>query len=363
MIARWLNGLQTDQIWDSHVHLVGAGTNNSGIYMNPAMQSWRHPVFHVQTKFYMNAVCVKNEDPNLDKDAFAGLCRRLNELPQGIKAMVLAFDAWHDESGKPDWDATAFSVPNAYARQCAAAVPERIEWIASIHPYREDAIFELEKSAAAGAKAVKWLPPSMGIDPASKRCDAFYDALVRLNIPLLTHAGDEHATPGKLIQEYGNPLKLRRALERGVRVIIAHCASLGAGADLDSKSQSQQPYLTLFARLMNEPQWQKQLLGDLAAVALSNREENVLPTLLQTTQWHDRLLQASDYPLPAVMPVLSLQSLRERSLLQTAEVPVLQMVREHNPLLFDLLLKRALNYRGARFSNAVFHTRPHFQTT
>ena len=39
--------------------------------------------------------------------------------------------------------------------------------------------------AARGAVTVTWLPPAMGIDPASKRCDAFYDAMARLDLPLL----------------------------------------------------------------------------------------------------------------------------------------------------------------------------------
>ena len=44
--------------------------------------------------------------------------------------------------------------------------------------------------AARGAVAVTWLPPAMGIDPASKRCDALYDAVLRLDLPLLSHGGE-----------------------------------------------------------------------------------------------------------------------------------------------------------------------------
>jgi hypothetical protein len=59
--------------------------------------------------------------------------------------------------------------------------------------------------ARASARAVKWLP-AMGIDPASARCDPFYAALVRLNLALITHAGQERAAPGGAVQKYGNPL-------------------------------------------------------------------------------------------------------------------------------------------------------------
>jgi len=65
----------------------------------------------------------------------------------------------------------------------------------------------------------------MGIDPASSRCDRFYEALVRTDTPLLTHAGEEAAVDSPAAQELGNPLRLRRALEHGVRVIVAHCAT------------------------------------------------------------------------------------------------------------------------------------------
>ena len=107
--------------------------------------------------------------------------------------------------------------------------PGDFEWIASVHPYRENAVEALEQANKAGARAVKWLPPAMGMDPGAARCDAFYTALVRLGLPLLVHAGDEKAVHGSGRQDYGNPLLLRRPLEHGVKVIVAHCASLGQG--------------------------------------------------------------------------------------------------------------------------------------
>jgi uncharacterized protein len=41
-------------------------------------------------------------------------------------------------------------------------------------------------------------------------------------------------------------------------------------------------------------------------------------------------------------------------LLAEADAPVLQRVREHNPLLFDLLLKRRLASGSARLAAGVF---------
>ena len=76
------------------------------------------------------------------------------------------------------------------------------------------------------ARAIKWLPGAMGINPASPLCDRFYDAMVKQDIPILTHAGAEHAVDVPDDKKYENPLLFRRALEKGVRVIFAHCATL-----------------------------------------------------------------------------------------------------------------------------------------
>ncbi len=34
-------------------------------------------------------------------------------------------------------------------------------------------------------------------------------------------------------EHFGNPLLLRRALDAGVRVVVAHCGSMGEDRDLD----------------------------------------------------------------------------------------------------------------------------------
>jgi len=151
--------------------------------------------------------------------------------PAGSKLMLLAMDYFHDESGNRVPGRTVFHVPNDYAAEIAARNAARFEWIASIHPYRKDCVEALEWAARHGARAIKWLPSIMGIDPASPRCVRFYDALVRLDMPLMSHGGYEHPLlDSGALQEFNNPLALRRPLERGVRVIVAHCASTGAGS-------------------------------------------------------------------------------------------------------------------------------------
>jgi hypothetical protein len=151
----------------------------------------------------------------------------------GAKLLLFAFERAHDERGRVQWERTGFYVPDAYARDTARAHPQAFEWVASIHPYRADCVAALERAKADGARAVKWLPAAMGMDPASPLCDRFYAAAARLGLPLISHAGRELAVVGADAQDHGNPLKLRRALDAGVRVVVAHCASLGEDRDLD----------------------------------------------------------------------------------------------------------------------------------
>ena len=56
---------------------------------------------------------------------------------------------------------------------------------ASVHPYRKDAVAELERCVAAGAVLLKWLPITQGFNPADPRCFPFYEALAHHKLPLL----------------------------------------------------------------------------------------------------------------------------------------------------------------------------------
>src|SRR5205823_5905472 len=129
---------------------------------------------YARRKFFLNAGCVDEAKGGVDVAYVARVQGLVDGLVAsggpGAKLILLAFDRAYDENGKPDLDATTFYVPDAYARDTARADPRRFEWAASIHPYRADALDALERAKAEGARAVKWLPPAMNIDPASPRC-------------------------------------------------------------------------------------------------------------------------------------------------------------------------------------------------
>lgn len=356
--AAW-QGIESTRYWDAHAHIAGTGDSGSGIYTTSDMRSVWHPIQFAQHEFYLNAACANKDD--VDRSYVTRMRHLIEEMRPGCKAVLFAFEQAHDETGKALPERTAFHVPNDYARDLARNYPAQFEWVCSIHPYRPDAVAVLEKAVAQGARGVKWLPPAMGIDPASPLCDPFYKAMARLDVPLICHAGEEKAVHGMGMKEAGNPLKLRRALDAGVRVVIAHCASIGEDIDLSQGEHG--PLVSsfkLFTRMMEQPQYKGLLFGDISAVTQRNRSPEVLRAIIERQDWHGRLLNGSDYPLPGVLPLFSPRKLAQAGLLDKNTAPVLDEIQNYNPLLFDFVLKRHLRAGTQKFADSIFHTKDFF---
>jgi mannonate dehydratase len=362
-VANALAALDLTKVWDCHVHLVGTGDGAPGdVWVNPALDSPWHPLQFIQKRLYMNASCVP--DQQQADEAYVERLRSLFKPNNDMRLLLLAFDYNHDESGRRRPDLSTFFISNRYAQNVAASHPQW-EWICSVHPYREDAVEALEWAAERGARAVKWLPPAMGMDPSSPRCDPFYSALDRLKMPLLTHGGHELAAQGGGHQEFGNPLLLRRALEHGVRVVVAHCASLGTAMDFRRPKGMEQESrnFQIFMNMMRDPDYEALLFGDLSAITQINRTLEAVRTLLLADDIHHRLLNGSDYPLTGVMPLFSRGQLVRLGLLELETADVIFEVQKYNPLYFDLILKRNLTWKGHRFPRQVFETAGFFEQT
>lgn len=360
LVQRSFEGLDPSALWDMHAHLLGTGDAGSGCTVDPRMAQWWHPVEALRKRVIMNGACVPADATSVDRAYVQRLTTLADGFPPGARWLLFAFDHALDDRGRerPDW--TTFHVPDAYAAQIATSRPDRFGWVASIHPYRTDAVERLEAAIAQGASALKWLPSAMNIDLRDRRLAPFYDRLARSGLPLIVHCGEEKAVPGAGRDAFGNPLLVRAPLAAGVHVIVAHCASLGSALDLDQRRPTERPAFELFARLMDERAWQGRLLGDISAVFQANRPAAVWQALLTREDWHPRLLHGSDYPLPGVGPLYRPGQLAAAGLLREADVPVLEAVRLHNPLLFDLMLKRAARWRGHALPAVVFETRRHF---
>ena len=168
LVAAAWQGIDPAQFWDSHAHLVGTGDSASGIYVNPRTDSLLSPGQYARRLFILNAGCAHEAKGSVDRSYVERIHNLMAGLRPGAKLLLFAFDRTHDERGEPDLDRTTFHVPDAYARDVARAHPAVFEWVASIHPYAKDALERLARAKAEDARAVKWLPAAMGIDPASR---------------------------------------------------------------------------------------------------------------------------------------------------------------------------------------------------
>jgi predicted TIM-barrel fold metal-dependent hydrolase len=238
--------------------------------------------------------------------------------------------------------------------------PDCFEPVISVNPYRPDALSELERGARRGARMVKWLPNAMGIDPADELCDPFYQKIKELNLVLLSHGGEEKAVEAEEDQRLGNPLLLRRPLDHGVKVIVAHCAGLGDNEDLDDPQRRRLPNFDLFLRLMDEQRYEGLLFADISAMTQYNRAGRPLTTILQREDLHERLVNGSDYPLPAINILIRTGGLQKQGYITIDERVWLNEIYDYNPLLFDFALKRTLKVPGSkkRLPASIFMANP-----
>lgn len=355
LTARAWAGLDPRRFLDLHVHVAGEGTRPGDPWVNPAMKSLANPFSYAHFALMANAACAGSDPANWGRRYVRRLEALAAEFPEGARFLLLAIDGYRGEDGRLDRGRTVFLVPDGYVAAIARAMPRRFLWCASVHPYREDALERLRAAAAAGARAVKWIPYFMGIDPASPRCRPYYRELVRLGLPLVTHGGWQHELVDGGIQDHGNPLRLRAALEEGATVIVAHCAMQGDFADLDDPGRrGTRPSFELFARLMDSPGLRDRLYGDLSAVVLGGRQPGALARLLANRAWHPRLLNGSDYPGPGIVAVMGMKELVGEGVLAAEDAARLAHIQQHNPLLFDFHLKRCLAWKGERWPATVF---------
>ena len=238
--------------------------------------------------------------------------------------------------------------------------------VASVHPHRPDAISELERVASLGVRHLKWLPPAQHIDPADPRLDAFYRAMADRGIALLSHTGKEHTlrvADGD--DDLGNPLRLRRALDAGVTVVMLH-----AGRDGDEASGAQRSYFERFLEMMREPAYLGRLFGEISVLPYVGTQDK-MAEIFADPDLRCRMLDGSDYPNPAlnIVRMLSTDLFEPSGPLSWSTVEPLHVlrarrdaldaIRRQNPVLYDFVLKRSLRFRiHGRLEplpNAVFY--------
>jgi predicted TIM-barrel fold metal-dependent hydrolase len=232
-------------------------------------------------------------------------------------AVILAFDAVHDGQGRFDAANTHLYVTNDYVIELAKRHPKML-FGASVHPYRKDAVAEVERCVGAGAVLMKWLPIVQNFNPADSRCFALYEALAHFKLPLLSHTGGEKTLP-QLDVSVADPMLLLPALQRGVTVIAAHCGTRSWPGEPD--------YLPQFIRLARE---HERFFGDTAALNLPPRAY-AWKQLLADAELTRKLVHGSDWPIVSLPSPTNI-----------GWGSALRMMRQSNWMRRDVLIKREL---------------------
>lgn len=358
LIDQAFDGIDPARLVDFHTHVIAIGTSVRDAFVNPKMRSGIN-LERLKFWIYASASGVKHLD-DTDREYIARLVKLARGTRRQGKYRILAFDKHYRADGSVDLAKTHMHIPNQYVVDLARQHSDIFSPVISLHPYRWDALVELEKWAEAGVKYVKWLPNAMGMDPASNAVEPFYRKMKQHNMILLSHAGEEQAVEAEEDQQLGNPLRLRKPLDMGVRVIIAHGASLGSCEDLDSREKKKANCFDLFLRLMDEAKYSGLVFGEVSAMLQFNRMPVPFATLLKRQDLHARLVNGSDYPLPAINALIRTRTMVTEGFITAEERTALNEIYDYNPLLFDFVLKRTIRHPETRqkLAPSVFMENP-----
>lgn len=266
-------------IIDMHVHIAGYGNGGSGCFISDNMrQSYKFD-------YYLQAFGVTRDEVETQGDQL--VVKKLSGILAKSKhvqaAVVLALDGVINDKGELDRSKTQVYIPNDYVAE-QVNLYDNLYFGASINPYRHDALARLEKVKQQGAKLIKWIPNIQYIDPGDKKLIPFYRKLRELELPLLSHAGQEHSFVSA-IDSYGDPRRLALPLSLGVTVIAAHIATTGHTNNILNYER----ILPLFEQYPN-------LYTDMSTLTQINKLGYLDKALLEP-RLKGRVLYGSDYPL------------------------------------------------------------------
>jgi predicted TIM-barrel fold metal-dependent hydrolase len=313
-------------IVDMHCHIAGIGAGGSGCWVSPRLRN------NFRFKIYLRSFGVSEKELLEKGDGLIGdrISASLAHSSYVGQAVLLALDGVMDAKGNLDTNRSEVYVPNEFVADVCARHTNLL-FGCSVNPYRPDAIARLEWAKAHGAVLVKWIPPVMAINPDDPRLIPFYKKMVELNLPLLSHTGEEHSF-SSAADKLGDPEKLRLPLSLGVTVVAAHIAS-------SSKYDGERGPDRL-AKLMRE---YPNLYTDISALTQINKP-GYLKEALTKPEFSGRLVYGTDFPLintALVSPWYSFHlSLRQKW----------QVWRTKNPWDRDVLMKHYLGVPKETFA-------------
>lgn len=206
-------------------------------------------------------------------------CVRESSLDQ---ILLLAQEEVYNEDGSKR-EFGSFHVPNDYLFDVCAGNPAFLPAV-SIHPARKDALEELDRCLAKGARALKLLPNCLDVDCSRPAYDSFWEKMAEAGLPMLAHTGGEMTVP-VANKCYQDPRYLRRPLEIGVKIIAAHVASNSGLWDED--------YFDILVGMMREF---PELYADTSALNTPVRSSAFRKVL--RCDLRERFIHGSDYPVP-----------------------------------------------------------------
>ena len=338
-------GFENRVLIDSHTHVIGLGAGGTGVWVNPVMLEGWHWIKRLKFAVYKSASGIQHEE-NADQEYIDRLVKLIDGMhpyniqTHGMKFFLLAFDKHYNKAGKEDLSHTSYYVPNEYIVSLAQQYPQFFVPVISVHPYRKDALQVLDKWHKHGVKYIKWLPNAQGIDPSDKDIIPFYKKMAANNMVLITHTGEEKAVEGEEFQRLGNPQLLHLPLQHGVTVIMAHLATLGMCDDLE-KPEREVSCFQLAVEMLEDKRYEKNLFADISTITQYNRTDK-LEAILDKQGLHHRLINGSDYPLPAINFLYKTSQLADMGFISDTEKELLNEIYSYNPILFDFVLKRTI---------------------
>ncbi len=320
-------------IIDFHAHVAGLGYGNSGCFINETMRN------NIRFPFYLMAMGVSKKELRENGDAiiFKKISDAVAKSSSVNKTVILAMDGVIDTEGNLDKNLTQIYVPNEYVYEQTQKYSNLL-YAASINPYRKDAIQRLEQAKVQGAVLIKWLPSIMYIDPADPALIPFYQKMVELDMPLLTHTGMEKSFSSAR-DELADPQKLTLPLSLGVTVIAAHIATTGKSHGEDNFER----VLPMFKQYPN-------LYGDISSLTQVNKL-GFMRKVVNIPELQGRLIYGTDWPLqffPLVSPFYHLGDINLKQALAISFI--------RNQWDRDVALKRAMGVKEEVFqwSDNVF---------
>ena len=273
-------------IVDIHIH-IGAPENPEGLAY------WSGKFERTAAFFAMKAMTGNLFKPSTEDRIRKYLIDVISGSEKVEKAVLLALDEVYDEDGRARKELTNFYVSNDYIKEIAEENNKVLKGY-SLHPYRKDFKEEIDR-VKQEAVLLKLIPSAQMFNPSSKRAKAFWKKAAEAEIPVLAHTGPEYAIPtsDESYNKYNDPIFLKPALDLGVTLIAAHCAT----PYFWIFDQSYKKHFEHLLQMFNEREKQGwNLYADISALATPTR----IPYIKRIIDGipAGRLFFGSDYPIP-----------------------------------------------------------------